>query len=165
MFWSAYQREKLLDEVFEGLNPGGTAWFVLPNYPFPYEQHFEGPIVLSKQITEKLFGHHIRNHQASLDPAGIWADLSWPTQKGVRKFLDFQACPHEISRGVLEGYFGRLHESRFIERKGFLNRALRPLLKALKPEVIALPLDTAPIVGFTINKPTGRESKLSDCKP
>lgn len=155
----APQPEKLLDEVFERLKPGGTAWFVLPNYSFPYEQHFEIPIFFNKRVTEKFFGNRIRNHQGSPDPVGLWAELSWPTQRGLRKFMLSRAWPHEFRRNVLGGYFARLSEPHFMRRKGVLYRSLRPLLKVASPIVMALPLGFAPIIEFTISRPSDAKSK------
>jgi SAM-dependent methyltransferase len=159
------QPENLLDEVFERLKPGGMAWFVLPHYSFPYEQHFEIPIFFNKRLTEKLFSNRIRNHKVSPDPVGLWAELSWPTQGDLRRFLLSRTWPHEFRKNVLGGYFVRLSEPHFVQRKGPLLRFLRPLIKVLKPILIALPLGLAPIIEFTISKPTGTESKLSVRRP
>lgn len=159
------QPENLLDQVFERLKPGGMAWFVLPNYSFPYEQHFEIPIFFSKRMTEKLFANRIRNHKVSPDPEGLWAELSWPRQGDLRSFMVSRAWPHEFRRNVLEGYFERISDPHFIQRKGPLYRSLRPLIKVLKPIVMALPLGLAPIIEFTISKPTGLNPKSSDRRP
>ena len=146
------QPEDLLDEVFERLKPGGTAWFVFPNYSFPYEQHFEIPIFLSKRVTGKIFERKIRSHTVSPNPLGLWEELSWPTQRSLRKFLLTRGWSHEFRKNVLWGYFERLNEPQFIERKGALYRLLRPLLAILRPLVMMLPLGLAPIVELTISK-------------
>lgn len=159
------QPEKLLDEVFRRLKPGGTAWFVLPNYSFPYEQHFEIPVFFNKRVTEKIFWNRIRNHQVSPDPMGLWADLSWPTQRGLRRFLLSRAWSHEFRKNVLGGYFERLSDPRFIRRKGVLYGSLRPLLMILKPLVTSLPMGVAPIIEFTISKPSISQSKSTDLRP
>ena len=159
------QPENLLDEVFERLKPGGMAWFVLPNYSFPYEQHFEIPIFFNKRMTEKLFANRIRNHKVSPDPVGLWAELSWPTQGDLRRFLLSRTWPHEFRKNVLGGYFARLSEPHFVQRKGPLYRSLPPLIKVLKPIVMALPHGLAPIIELTISKPTGLMSKSSDRRP
>ena len=159
------QPEKLLDEVFERLNPGGTAWFVLPNYSFPYEQHFEIPIFFNKRMTEKLFANRIRNHKVSPDPVDLWAELSWPTQRDLERFMLSRTWPHEFRKNVLGGYFARLSEPHFIQRKGSLYRSLRPLIKVLRPIVMALPLGLAPIIEFTISRPASLKSKSSDRRP
>lgn len=157
--------EELIEEIHGRLKPGGLAWFLLPNYSFPYEQHFEIPIFFNKRITERVFGNRIRNHQGFPNPVGLWAELSWPTQRGLRGFLLSRDWSHEFHRNVLGGYFERLRDPYFIERKGTLFRYLRPLLKVLRPAILALPLGVAPIIEFTISKPSGPLSKSLDLRP
>lgn len=145
--------EKLMGEIYARLEPGGMAWFVLPNYAFPYEQHFEIPIIVNKSVTERLFRNTIENHKVSPDPKGLWAELSWPTHKALSKFLKSSGWAHQFHKTVLGGYFDRLSEPVFIGRKGGLYKALRPLIKLLKPVIIGLPLRVLPIIEFTIHKP------------
>jgi 2-polyprenyl-3-methyl-5-hydroxy-6-metoxy-1,4-benzoquinol methylase len=145
--------EALIQEIHGRLRPGGMAWFVLPNYAFPYEQHFEIPILLNKSMTEKLFRNKIENHKGSPDSKGLWAELSWPTQKQLSKTLKSSGWSHQFHKTVLEGYFDRLSEPVFVLRKGNLYKALRPLIKLLKPVIIGLPLGVLPIIEFTIHKP------------
>lgn len=159
------QPEKLLDEVFERLKPGGTAWFVLPNYSFPYEQHFEIPILFNKRVTEKIFGARIRRHSVSSDPVGLWAELSWPTQSSLKKFFLSRGWSHEFRKNVLRGYFERLREPIFVQRKGTLYKSFHPLLRLLKPAVLAVPLGVAPIIEFTLSRPSGPQSKSFDIRP
>jgi 2-polyprenyl-3-methyl-5-hydroxy-6-metoxy-1,4-benzoquinol methylase len=145
--------EALIQEIYGRLRPGGMAWFVLPNYSFPYEQHFEIPIILNKPVTERLFRSKIEDHKVFPDPKGLWAELSWPTQKTLSKFLNSSGWSHQFHKTVLGGYFDRLSGPVFIGRKGNLYRALRPLIKLLKPVIIGLPLGVLPIIEFTIRKP------------
>jgi len=145
--------EALIEEIYDRLEPGGMAWFVLPNYTFPYEQHFEIPIVLNKSYTQRLFHRRIRNHKASPDPEGLWAELSWPTQKKLSEFLRSSNRTHQFRATVLEGYFDRLGEPSFIGRKGPLYKALRPVIALLKPLIIKLPLSVLPIIEFSLYKP------------
>lgn len=153
--------EKLLAEMYARLSPGGLIWCVSPNYTFPYEQHFEIPILINKQVTERLFWSQIKNHVVSPDPTGLWSELSWPTQSGLRKFLMSSGWTYRFHKIVLEGYFDRLSEPGFIGRKGGLYKALRPLIKLLKPVIIGLPLRVVPIIEFTINKPGTSQSSSS----
>ena len=146
--------KKLIEEIYARLDPGGMAWFVLPNYSFPYEQHFEIPIILNKSVTESLFGNKIENHKISPDSKGLWAELSWPTQKALSKFLKSSGWSHQFHKTVLGGYFDRLNEPVFIGRKGGLYKSLRPLIKFLKPMIIGLPLRVLPIIEFAIHKPS-----------
>jgi SAM-dependent methyltransferase len=153
--------EALIQEIYGRLRPGGMAWFVLPNYSFPYEQHFEIPIILNKSVTERLFRSKIEDHKVSPDPKGLWAELSWPTQKTLSEFLNSSGWSHQFHKTVLEGYFDRLSEPVFIGRKGNLYKALRPLIKLLKPAVVRLPLRVLPIIEFTVSKPGTSQSSSS----
>lgn len=151
--------EGLIEEIYERLKPGGTAWFVLPNYSFPYEQHFGIPILFTKRISGILFSRRIRNHRHLPDPSGLWEDLSWPTQRRLQRFLTSRNWHHQFQKNVLGGYFERLDEPHFLQRKGVLFRSLRLLLKALRPVVVALPLGVAPIIEFTVSRPVGSQPK------
>ena len=152
---------ELVEEIYERLRPGGMAWFVLPNYSFPYEQHFEIPIVFNKRITERIFRKRIRNRSVPPDPIGLWAELSWPTQRGLQRFLRSRGWSHEFRKNVFSGYFARLGEPHFMQRKGALYSFFRPLLKSLKPVMMALPLSVTPIIEFAISKPSAPDAKFS----
>lgn len=145
--------ETLISEIYDRLNPGGTAWCVLPNYSFPYEQHFEIPILINKSLTEKVFRKKIRKHALFPDPEGLWSELSWPTQKGLRAFLLSSGISHEFRKTVLGGYFDRLDEPQFVARKGFVYKFLRPMIQILKPLILALPHRIQPVIEFTMSKP------------
>ena len=145
--------EGLISEIYKRLSPGGTAWCVLPNYSFPYEQHFEIPILINKSITGSVFRKKIRQHAVSPDPEGLWSELSWPTQVGLRKFLDESGLSHEFRKTVLGGYFDRLDNQQFLARKGSAYKLLRPVIRVLKPLILRLPHRIQPIIEFTISKP------------
>jgi len=151
--------ESLVSEIYERLNPGGLAWFILPNYAFPYEQHFGIPIVLNKEITGRMFRKKIANFSPSPDPIGLWQELSWPTQKRFLRFLKSTGWHHHFDKTVLSGYFDRLNDPLFIARKGLLYEALRPLLKFVKPVILKMPLSALPVVEFTVSKPVDSQSK------
>lgn len=149
--------ETLISEAYKRLSPGGTAWYVLPNYSFPYEQHFEIPIIINKLITGGVFRKKIRNHALFPDSEGLWSELSWPTQGGLKKFLGTAGIPHQFRNTVLGGYFDRLDEPEFLVRKGSAYRLLRPLIKLLRPLILGLPYRLQPIIEFTISKPCTKE--------
>lgn len=146
--------EDLVEEIYDRLRPGGVAWFVLPNYAFPYEQHFEIPIFVNKRITGAIFREKIRNHPVPPDPVGLWEDLSWPTQRGLQRFLRSRGWSHEFRKNVFSGYFARLNDPHFLQRKGALYRFFRPLLKTFRRLILSLPVAASPIIEFTISKPS-----------
>lgn len=148
--------ESLLQEIYNRLSPGGMAWFVMPNYAFPWEQHFNLPIVLNKKVTEKIFWRRIHNQETSRNREGLWTELSWPTQRAVKKFLESSGWSHKFHKAVFGGYFKRLSEANFISRKGALLKFLLPLIKLLKPAITRLPLRVLPLVEFTLSKPAAQ---------
>lgn len=150
--------EGLVSEIYRRLRPGGTAWCVLPNYSFPYEQHFEIPILINKAITGRVFRKKIRKHTVSPDPEGLWSELSWPTQKELYKFLGSSGINHEFRNTVLGGYFDRLDEPQVVARKGFAYKALRPVIRILKPLILRLPHRIQPVIEFTISKPSSEST-------
>ena len=150
--------ETLVSEIYRRLSPGGTAWCVLPNYSFPYEQHFEIPILINKSITGRVFRKKIGKHVMSPDPEGLWPELSWPTQREIQKFLRSSGINHEFINTVLGGYFDRLDEPHFVARKGPAYRILRPVVRILKPLILGLPNRIQPIIEFIVSKPATESS-------
>lgn len=145
--------ENLIYEIYSRLNPGGVAWFVQPNYGFPYEQHFEVPILFNKSLTGRVFWEKIRNHSIIPNPEGLWSELSWPTQNGFENFLQSTGWNYEFRDIVLRGYLNRLYEPQFLARKGFIYKLIRPVVWAIKPLILSLPHRIKPVCEFTISKP------------
>ena len=50
-----------LKKIVDSLKCGGVYKFTCPNYRFPYEPHFEIPIILTKKITYSIFEKSIKN--------------------------------------------------------------------------------------------------------
>lgn len=66
-----------LGNVWESLAVGASYRFTCPNYLFPYEPHFNIPTLLSKQLTERVFGRKIFGCKKMPDPSGTWNSLNW----------------------------------------------------------------------------------------
>lgn len=145
--------EVLMDEIYERLNPGGKAWFVLPNYAFPYEQHFEVPIIINKRVTGAIFRNRIRYEKKFPNPIGLWEELSWPSARELKKHLLSNGWTHEFGKEVIDAYFARLDDSSFLERKGSLYKTLHFFLRKLKPIVIGAPVLIRPVIEITVHKP------------
>jgi hypothetical protein len=69
----------VIERVMEALSPIGFYRFTCPNYLFPYEPHFDIPIILSKRLTEIVFKNRIYNNRNLPDPGGTWQSLNWIT--------------------------------------------------------------------------------------
>jgi SAM-dependent methyltransferase len=74
-----------LRSVFSVLRPGASYRFTCPNYLFPYEPHFNIPILFSKALTGHLMHSRIAAHTASSDPAGLWRSLNWISVPAVAR--------------------------------------------------------------------------------
>ena len=81
-----------LEKVVESLKPGATYRFTCPNYLFPYEPHFNLPIVLSKKLTQRFLGKWIFSSTRVSDPAGTWRSLNWINVPLVSKIASRSGC-------------------------------------------------------------------------
>jgi SAM-dependent methyltransferase len=77
--------ELAVERVVASLNPGASYRFLCPNYLFPYEPHFNIPIVINKPVTERLFRRRIESNTSNSDPMGLWRSLNWITVPRVRR--------------------------------------------------------------------------------
>src|SRR5690348_11994021 len=68
-----------LERIGRALRPSAEYRFLCANYLFPYEPHFDIPIVLTKAFTEKLFRRRIYGNLRVGDAAGVWKSLNWIT--------------------------------------------------------------------------------------
>jgi 2-polyprenyl-3-methyl-5-hydroxy-6-metoxy-1,4-benzoquinol methylase len=66
----------VVDRVAKSLHPAAVYHFTCPNYLFPYEPHFNIPIILNKKITSILF-HKTIVSNGMPDPLGTWSSLNW----------------------------------------------------------------------------------------
>jgi 2-polyprenyl-3-methyl-5-hydroxy-6-metoxy-1,4-benzoquinol methylase len=69
----------VIERVMDALSPAGFYRFTCPNYLFPYEPHFDIPILFSKRFTEFVFKSRIYNNRNLPDPRGTWQSLNWIT--------------------------------------------------------------------------------------
>jgi len=51
--------------------------FTCPNYLFPYEPHFNIPIIINKRLTGKLFFSRIFGCSSVVDASGLWKSINW----------------------------------------------------------------------------------------
>lgn len=75
--------DAVVARVIAAMRPSASYRFFCPNYLFPYEPHFNIPIVWNKDITQFLFHEKISKHPMP-DPIGTWGSLNWITVPKVR---------------------------------------------------------------------------------
>jgi SAM-dependent methyltransferase len=115
-----------LERVGRAIRPGGEYRFICANYLFPYEPHFNIPIVFSKALTEKLFRRRIYGNTRVGDAAGVWKSLNWITvPKVVRAVRNLSEVSVSFDRSMLEAVLLRtVGDREFSERRSPLVRGL-----------------------------------------
>lgn len=143
----------LVAEVTGALGPGGRYRFICPNYAVPYEPHFNIPTLFSKRLTGLAFAKAIRT-AAKPDPHGLWNELSWPTQHGLRTDLHAAGVVVEFSSRATQAYLERIRDDPdFAARKGpILGRAVRAASRVLHPLVGRLPPALVPVIDATAHR-------------
>lgn len=110
--------QEVIARVDAALKPGASYRFFCPNYLFPYEPHFNIPIIVNKQTTYVLLHRRIREH-AMPDAAGTWASLNWITVPAVRRIAQRAGMASQFDTRM----FGRqivrsVHDTQFAARRG-----------------------------------------------
>lgn len=147
---------KIVKDAIESLNFGGQLVLIFPNYTFPYEPHYNIPIIGGKKLTKRLFRNQIENSQIN-DPEGHWADLSFPKYTELKKVLkDRSDLDVEFSKELMFGYLTRLGKDvQFEARKKGAFLVLAKVLKRLKIMrliIRILPTRLQPVLYVTIKK-------------
>ena len=102
-----------LQAVGRTLRPGAEYRFTCANYLFPYEPHFDIPIVVSKALTEKLFRRRIYGNPRVGDAAGLWRSLNWITvPKVARAAGNLPDVSVSFDRSMLEAVLLRVVSDR-----------------------------------------------------
>ncbi len=124
---------------------------VCPNYTIPYEPHFNIPIIFSKKITKFIFQKKISSSSIP-NSEEFWNDLSWPTQRGLKKSLKSIGWEVTFSRDATNEYLKRaLSDSAFIDRKGKVVGRLFKLISLLAKVVRFVPPALLPIIDCRIS--------------
>ena len=143
--------EELITHAVKAKTPEATMRIVCPNYSIPYEPHFNIPIIFTKRITKFIFGHKIHNSKIP-DSDEFWGDLSWPTQKKLKKILKSKGWNVEFSRDATHEYLNRVvSDSDFIVRKGRIIGSLFKLTSVLAKIVRFVPHAYLPVIDCRIS--------------
>lgn len=108
------------------LKPAAAYRFLCPNYLFPYEPHFNIPLIFNKRITERFFRNRIYGH-AMQDAAGVWKSLNWITVPRVRAWAGHDA---ELKLSFHTGTLAWMFE-RVVKDPEFAKRRSRWMVKAI----------------------------------
>jgi len=69
------------------LNKNGKILILAPNYSFPYESHFNIPILINKLITYNVFKTLIDKHEKKYNNKGLWDSLNFVKKTEVNNFI------------------------------------------------------------------------------
>jgi SAM-dependent methyltransferase len=133
-----------LETVGRAIRPGSEYRFICANYLFPYEPHFNIPILFSKSLTEKLFRRRIYGNTRVGDAAGVWKSLNWiSVPKVVRAVRNLSEVSVSFDRSMLEAVLLRAvgdrefsaRRSPFVRglAKGVVRLGLHRLVKWIPP--------------------------------
>jgi cyclopropane fatty-acyl-phospholipid synthase-like methyltransferase len=142
--------ENLIAHAIKATTQEATFRIVCPNYSIPYEPHFNIPIIFTKMFTKFIFGHKIQGSKIP-NSEEFWEDLSWPTQRGLKKTFKSNGWSFEFSRDATDAYLKRvLADSDFIIRKGLLVGSLFKIISRLSRVVRFIPYSMLPIIDCRI---------------
>ena len=152
---------KVLANVAASLRPGARYRFTCPNYLFPYEPHFNIPTLLSKRLTERVFGPRILGSRRVTDPAGTWSSLNWITVPRVRRSVrGLPGMRVSFGRSLLVSTLERVvSDPAFAARRSpALRAALGGLVKLGIHRLFALvPAACQPLMDCSMHKPVSLE--------
>ena len=137
-----------------------TLRLICPNYAIPYEPHLEIPIIFTKNLTWRIFKTRIAKSTIP-NPADFWKDLSWPSQRKLKKLLKEIGVAAEFSRDATNHYISRaLNGPKFIERKGpVFGKLLKMFATIAKHLTRFIPLALIPIIDCRITSRSDSSEK------
>lgn len=153
--------ELVIANVARSLVVGASYRFTCPNYLFPYEPHFNIPTLISKRMTEKVFGAKIFDSTKMPDPSGTWRSLNWintvQIAKAAKRLPGVQAT---FNRNLLVSTIERVvSDQHFASRRSPLIRAIFMLLVKSRIHRIFrfMPALAQPIIDCRLLKTSSRE--------
>ena len=129
------------------LNVNGKLRLINPNYAFPYEPHFNIPIIFGKKFTHILFRRKIQEFPI-YDSLGTWSSLNWVSTWKIARIA---------KKLKIEVTFGRESWNSYLERisiPGEFSRRKGPILRVLVPKMARIfaliPIWFIPITDATL---------------
>jgi SAM-dependent methyltransferase len=146
--------KKVVDNVYFSLKKAASYRFTCPNYLFPYEPHFNIPIIWNKKITSILLHRAIFNNKSLPDPLGTWSSLNWISvpklnkiakeNKNIRMKLNKNLTSRTIARVSTDVAFAS-------RRSGWMRMILIFIVKIKCHQILNyLPAEVQPIIDCEI---------------
>ena len=142
---------RLIVDALRLKHSDATLRLICPNYAIPYEPHMSIPVIFTKRHTWKNFKTRIINSTIP-NPVDFWQDLSWPSQRKLKRLLKQTMVLAEFSRDATDHYINRaLSDPKFIERKGpFFGKLLKVFSAIAKHLTRFIPMALIPIIDCRI---------------
>lgn len=83
------------------LRPGGVAAVLCPNYSFPYEPHYALPVILTKDLTRRVFRRSIARYDAKNDTGELWTSLNFIKKRTVIAFCRERGIPLSFDETIM----------------------------------------------------------------
>jgi hypothetical protein len=117
---------------------------------------------LSKNLTWRIFKTRIVKSTIP-NPVDFWKDLSWPSQRKLKKLLKEIGVVAEFSRDATNHYISRaLNDPSFIERKGpIFGKILKIFATIAKRLTRFIPIALIPIIDCRITSRSDSSEKKS----
>lgn len=97
-----------LDTLPRFLAPGGRCLILCPNYDFPYEPHFNVPVIRSKPTTERLFQKRIKFVEDTYRVHGLWSSLNFVKLSEIKRHLSGSSLRlnvrHEVTDRMIDRF-------------------------------------------------------------
>ena len=117
--------------VNDKLNENGKCLILCPNYAFPFETHFNIPIIITKKITYKVFKSYIDNYEQKNNAHGLWNSLNFITFGKLSKFAKINNLKLIAHNDITVNLVKRLdYDAEFESRNPFLGKVAK-FLKAI----------------------------------
>lgn len=133
---------------------GGEYRFTCPNYLFPYEPHFNIPIVFSKSVTARVFHSRIFMNQSMPDPSGVWRSLNWISVMQIKRIVrKLPEISLHFKRTMLRDTLMRLvADEQFSGRRSRWMRRVAALLVSSGGYRLAvwIPVSAQPVIDCTL---------------
>ncbi|MBF97235.1 MAG: hypothetical protein CMJ13_08440 [Pelagibacterales bacterium] len=121
--WKLY-----LKKTEEWLKPGGINIILCPNYSFPYESHFNIPVILNKRITYFFFKNKINKFERKNKALGLWKSLNFIKMRNVRKYCENNDLNFKYCNQIFTDMVRRLDEDlEFKKRQNFIGACAKKL--------------------------------------
>ena len=94
--------KKFLNKKIELLKHDGSIVMFFPNYLFPIEMHFFLPILINKQITNKVFNKKIIQIEKKTHSKGLFSSLNFINVHDIIRFCNIKGCKFYIDKEFTE---------------------------------------------------------------